>query len=222
MPKFALQPVLPSQPLGEIKQAQTAKEDFQFKPQDIPEDKENLSPEGKRAKSTSKSPEPLSLKRDASAVESIPQPDSPTNISVDDPTPQASDAPTPTTEDAEPAPVKQSTHKSTLSASAAPFEFRPPVGTGVPEFGLHVTKPSQVDDLKKSHISPSRFASRSPASTYRPSDDGSYKTALDSRRHATSYPESETGDFENLGEASFNDIDAVMKQMNEGWFRLWY
>ncbi len=215
VPKFALQPILASQPLADVKQPQMVGQGLKFEHEDIPEDKENLSPDGKRAKSKSKSPEPLSVQRSVPVSEPTPQLESSADILADEQTPNGSDLPTPTTEEPTPL-VKEHAHKSTLSANAKPFEFRSQLNSAVPDFGFHVTKPSQVDDLKKSHMSPSRLASRSPASTYRPSDDGSYKTALDSRRHITSYPESENADFDNLGGTSFNDIDAVMKQMNEG------
>ncbi|KAH7385764.1 hypothetical protein BKA66DRAFT_461958 [Pyrenochaeta sp. MPI-SDFR-AT-0127] len=212
VPKFALQPVLASQPLVEAKQTLATKQNPPLEGENLSEDKENLSPDGTRAKSKSKSPEPLSLQRDTANTEQTTQAEPPVDDSIDDDTPHASDVPTPTIED--PAPlVKKHGHKSTLSASAKPFEFRPQFGSAGYDFGFHVTKPSQVEDPEKSHFSPPRFASRSPASTFRPSDDGSFKTALDSRRHAH-YPESESVDFDNLGDASFNDIDAVMTHMN--------
>lgn len=212
VPKFALQPVLASQPLVEVKQTVATKQDPEFQRENISEDKENLSPDGKRAKSKSKSPEPLSLQREVPTTEPTAGAEPSGDNAVDDETPHASDVPTPTIE--APVPLaKKHGHKSTLSANAKPFEFRPQLGSAGYDFGFHVTKPSQVEDPEKSHISPPRFASRSPASTFRPSDDGSYKTALDSRRHAH-YPESESADFDNLGDASFNDIDAVMKHMN--------
>ncbi|CAO2650311.1 Nn.00g016030.m01.CDS01 [Neocucurbitaria sp. VM-36] len=212
VPKFALQPILASQPTAEPKQSQDDNQDPQFEQENVSEDKENLSPGGKRAKSNSKSPEPLSLQRDVPVRESIvsvPEAESTKDLPADD----LSDIPTPTIEDPAPS-VKKHTHKSTLSASAKPFEFRPQNDSAGYDFGFHVTKPSQVEDPQKSQASPPRFTSRSPASTFRPSDDGSYKTALDSRRHAH-YPESESVDFDVLGDASFNDIDAVMKHMNE-------
>ncbi|OAL50792.1 hypothetical protein IQ07DRAFT_611618 [Pyrenochaeta sp. DS3sAY3a] len=214
VPKFALQPILASQPLAESKQSLAGNKAPQFEQEDVPEDKENLSPDGKRAKSKSKSPEPLSVQRDASTTKPAAQEEEPVDMQSDDQTPHASDVPTPTIEESVPK-AKKHSHKSTLSASAKAFEFRPQFGNGGYDFGFHVTKPSQVEEPEKTHISPSRFTSRSPASTFRPSDDGSWKTALDTRRHAP-YPESESVDFDNLGDASFNDIDAVMKHMNEG------
>ncbi|KAJ4367685.1 hypothetical protein N0V83_007270 [Neocucurbitaria cava] len=212
VPKFALQPILASQPTAESKQSEDDKQVLQREQENVSEDKENLSPDGKRAKSNSKSPEPLSQQRDVPVKESkkpVPETEPSADLAADD----QSDIPTPTIEELAPS-VKKHTHKSTLSASAKPFEFRPQAGSAGYDFGFHVTKPSQVEDPQKSHTSPSRFTSRSPASTFRPSDDGSYKTALDSRRHAH-YPESESVDFDVLGDASFNDIDAVMKHMNE-------
>lgn len=220
VPKFALQPILASQPLAESKQLQAAKQDPQIEREAVPEDKENLSPNAERAPSKSKSPEPLSLQRDASAVEPeipTPQTDKSTDAGtpIDDRTPHGSEAPTPTVEVA-PSIAKKHGHKSSLSATAKPFEFRPQFGTAGYDFGIHVTKPSvtQDEDFDNTHISPPRHTSRSPATTFRPSDDGSYKTALESRRHVP-YPESESVDFDHLGQASFNDIDAVMKHMDE-------
>ncbi|KAF2029415.1 hypothetical protein EK21DRAFT_67695 [Setomelanomma holmii] len=215
VPKFALQPVLPSQPLADVSNSQSTKQVPEFKPDDLPEDKENLSPEGKRAKSNSKSPEPLSVQRDVPAPEPSKhavQMDEPEEVD-NDKTPEASDVPTPTIE--EPVSInKKHSHKSTLSASAKAFEFKPQFGNAGYDFGFHVTKPSRTEEPEKAQPTPPRHASRSPATTFRPSDDGSYKTALEGGRRAR-YPESESVDFDHLGEASFNDIDAVMKHMND-------
>jgi hypothetical protein len=211
VPKFALQPVLASQPLGEAKQAQATKQDNPTEREIVPEDKENMSPDGKQNKVQSKSPEPSSLQKDQRVV--LPASPAPEiDEAADDDTPHASDVPTPTIE--VPAPVvKKHGHKSTLSANAKPFEFRPQFSSAGYEFGLHVTKPSQVVEPEKNDASPPRFASRSPATTYRPSDDGSFKTAFESGMRLP-YPDSESADFDNLGDASFNDIDAVMKHMD--------
>jgi hypothetical protein len=215
VPKFALQPVLPSQPIAQV---QKVMDEPSLKPEDLPEDKENLSPDGKRAKSMSKSPEPFSVHKGVP----LPTSKSPAmvteqllEIHEDDQTPDASDVPTPTIE--EPAPhTKKQGHRSTtstLSASAKPFEFKPQFGAGY-DFGFHVTKPSQTQEPAKRQALSSRDATESPATTFRPSDDGSFKTAFEGGRHAR-YPDSESVDFENLGGVSFNDIDAVMKHMNE-------
>jgi hypothetical protein len=211
--KFALQPILAAQPTVESATPQAPLKEARFEPEDVPEDKENLSPEGKRAQSKSKSPERLPVWREATLPEQskpIETTEESFDILADDSTPHASDAPTRTVEQPT---SKKHTHRSTLSASAKAFEFRPQTDCAGYDFGLHVTKPSQTDDLEK-HQNSSRYASRSPATTYRPSDDGSYKTAMESGRHAR-YPESECVDFDQLGDASFNDIDAVMKHMNE-------
>lgn len=216
VPKFALQPVLPSQPLGEARQGQSNKQETHMERPVLSEDKENLSPDGERANSKSKSPELLSKHHSVSTLEPTPGASLEylsLDAAVEDHTPDASDVATPTTEHPEPDFTKHG-HKSTLSANAKPFEFRPQIGSADYDFGFHVTKPSQVEELEKMHRSPPRLASRSPATTFRPSDDGSYKTALEGGRHAR-YPESESVDFDNLGDASFNDIDAVMKHMNE-------
>jgi hypothetical protein len=215
VPKFALQPVLASQPLAEARQPQAAKQDSQVERQDVPEDKENVSPEGKQADAqTKKSSEALSQQEDTVTTElHVPTPK--IDLDADDDTPHASDVPTPTTE-APAQTVKKHGHKSTLSANAKPFEFRPQSGTVGYDFGFHVTKPSRVEEPEKPQAPPSRIVSRSSAATFRPSDDGSFKTALESDNKHARYPESESADFDNLGEASFNDIDAVMKHMNEG------
>jgi hypothetical protein len=211
VPKFALQPVLPSQPLAEVRQPNTTRQEAQVETEDATEDKENLSPARQQTKAKSKSPEPLSQPTEEVIMDPIsPAPES--DLGADDDTPHASDVPTPTTEEPEPLGSKHG-HKSTLSANAKPFEFQPQFNSAGYDFGFHVTKPSQVEDPEKSQVSPPRYASRSPATTYRPSDDGSFKTAMESGKHK-SYPESESADFDNLGDASFNDIDAVMKHMD--------
>lgn len=220
VPKFALQPFLSSQqPLGEARQPRAPKQDLQIEREAGPDEKENLSPDASRAPSKSKSPEPLSVQRAAQPVEPsmpTPQTDESVETQIDDVTSHESDAVTPTAEEAPQPVMKKHSHKSSLSATAKPFEFRPQFGPSGYDFGIHVTKPSvtQTDDFDDTHISPPRHVSRSPATTFRPSDDGSYKTALETRRHVP-YPESESVDFDHLGQASFNDIDAVMKHMNE-------
>ncbi|KAJ4316395.1 hypothetical protein N0V94_005467 [Neodidymelliopsis sp. IMI 364377] len=192
VPKFALQPILASQPLAEPGPIFDEKAELQ---EESAEDKENRSPDGRTTKSKSRSPE-----RIEHAVE------------TKQPVEQAAAAPiaAPETE-TEPVadPAKKHAHKkSSLSAAAKPFEFKPSYGTAGYDFGFHVTKPSRAEDFDdKPQISPPRYASRSPATTFRPSDDGSFKTAL-----GRAYPESESVDFD----PSFNDIDAVMKQMDEG------
>jgi hypothetical protein len=225
VPKFALQPILSSQPLGEAKQAQASKQDPQAEREAIPEEKENVSPNVERSPEKSKSPERLVLQPEAPIESPIPSAHteksteslSDERTSIDDKTPHESEAPTPTVEETPQPFAKKHGHKSSLSATAKPFEFRPPFTSAGYDFGIHVTKPSsvaQTDETRASHVSPPRHASRSPATTFRPSDDGSYKTALDERRHVP-YPESESVDFDHIGQASFNDIDAVMKHMNQ-------
>lgn len=221
VPKFAIQPVLASTPLGESKRQQ--KQDPQLERETLPEDKENMSP--KRPASKSKTPEALMLdNKNVPAIEaSLPTPqtdESAETVStprtrIDDRTPHESDAHesdvcTPRGEEASKSIGAKHGHKSSLSATAKPFEFRP---AGY-DFGIHVTKPSvaQEEDLN-THFSPQRFANQSPASAFRPSDDGSYRTALETRRHVA-YTESEM-DFDQFGQASFNDIDAVMKHMDD-------
>ncbi|KAH7114300.1 hypothetical protein B0J11DRAFT_445369 [Dendryphion nanum] len=223
VPKFALQPVLTSQPLGEARQTQANRIQPEIERDVVPEDKENLSPNAERAESKSKSPEPQSIQQGApievppvtaSEEEYLDDSDSKTPIEVG--SADEADAITPTVEDAPRAFIRHHSHQSSLSATAKPFEFRPQVGSNGLDFGIHITKPSvaRSEDFDNSHISPPRHASRSPATTFRPSDDGSFKTAWEGRRRAP-YPESESVDFDQADQASFMDIDAVMKHMNE-------
>ncbi|KAF2447406.1 hypothetical protein P171DRAFT_429052 [Karstenula rhodostoma CBS 690.94] len=220
VPKFALQPFLPSQALGELRQGRAATQSPAMEKEDVPEEKENVSPDAARVHSKSKSPEPLPLQEKKAPIV-LSDPAAQAELSSDSKTPiddlsaHESDAATPTVEGIPKPNLRK--HKSSLSATARPFEFRPFAPSGGYDFGgIHITKPSvsQDNDPDKSQVGPPRFDSRSPATTFRPSDDGSFKTALESRRHAP-YPESESVDFDNLGDASFNDIDAVMKHMND-------
>lgn len=220
VPRFALQPFLPSQALGELRQGRAPTQSSEIEKGDVPAEKENLSPDATRAQSKSKSPEPLSLQKEKASIEPSPpasqaEESSDSKTPIDDMSAHESDAATPTVEEIPKPNLRK--HKSSLSATAKPFEFRPFAPSGGYDFGgIHITKPSvsQENDPDKSHVSPPRFASRSPATTFRPSDDGSFKTALESRRHVP-YPESESVDFDGLGDATFNDIDAVMKHMND-------
>ena len=220
VPKFALQPFLPSQTLAELQQARVPTQSLEFEQEYVPGEKENVSPDAEPPQSKSKSSAPLSLQHNVTSnepsIRNVPDDDSTdSKTPIDDLSAHESDAATPTVEELSKPPVRK--HKSSLSATAKEFEFKPFAPAGGYDFGgIHITKPSvsQHDEPDKFHASPPRFASRSPATTFRPSDDGSFKTALESRRHVP-YPESESVDFDNLGEASFNDIDAVMKHMND-------
>ncbi|EUC46460.1 hypothetical protein COCMIDRAFT_4493 [Bipolaris oryzae ATCC 44560] len=210
VPKFALQPILASQPLAEVKEPNAITVDAKVTRESPAEDKENRSPDSKQAKIKSKTPSPQPQQQDTRPFEPIsPAPGS--EQGADEET-HASDIPTPTTEEPEPT-TKKHSHKSTLSANAKPFEFKPQFSNAGYDFGFHVTKPSQAEEPAKARLSPARITSRSPATTYRPSDDGSFKTAMESGRQ-TRYRENESVDFDNIGEASFNDIDAVMKHMD--------
>ncbi|KAH6614941.1 hypothetical protein C7974DRAFT_379842 [Boeremia exigua] len=186
VPKFALQPILASQPLAEPGSFFDESADIQ---EGSMEDKENRSPDGHSSKLNKSSP-----RQDQPIIEPVAQ--------------AAAAVPT-TTEPPIADPAKKHAHKtSSLDATAKPFEFRPQSSNAGYDFGFHVTKPSIAQDInERAQNSPPRGYSRSPATTYRPSDDGSFKTALG---HRVPYPESV--DFD----PSFNDIDAVMKQMDEG------
>lgn len=191
VPKFALQPILASQPLAET--GPLFGENVELQDNSV-EDKENRSPYASKEERKSRSPVQKQLA-----------------IETKQPVEQAAAAPIvpPTTAEPVEDPAKKHAHKtSSLSATAKPFEFRPQSSSAGYDFGFHVTKPSIAQDLnERPQNSPPRGYSRSPATTYRPSDDGSFKTALG---HRVPYPESV--DFD----PSFNDIDAVMKQMDEG------
>ncbi|KAJ8110058.1 hypothetical protein OPT61_g6994 [Boeremia exigua] len=190
VPKFALQPILASQPLAEPGLFYDEKADLQG---DSVEDKENRSPDGRKPRA--KSSDPDQARPAVETKEEVPQ--------------AAAPIVRPATTDSATDPIRGHAHKkSSLSATAKPFEFRPQSSSAGYDFGFHVTKPSVAGNFNdRPQNSPPRDYSRSPATTYRPSDDGSFKTALG---HRLPYPESV--DFG----PSFNDIDAVMKQMDEG------
>ncbi|KAF2131321.1 hypothetical protein P153DRAFT_364920 [Dothidotthia symphoricarpi CBS 119687] len=219
VPKFALQPILPSQPTIEAKYLQPSESISKLGADDLPDDKENLSPNKERTKAKAKSPDPLVLQRDThttKAAKSTSQAEMSVTSPLDGKTSVESDERTPTIDKVQ-REKKHAHQKSSLSAAAEPFELRSEApGSTDYDFGFHVTKPSQnreieraQDILSKFADTPSRYTSRSPATTFQPSDAGSWKTAA-SRRRAP-YPESESVDFD----PSFNDIDAVMKHMNE-------
>jgi hypothetical protein len=221
VPQFAV----PSQPLGEASQNQGAKQAPETERAVVPEDKENLSPNMEQSQPQAKSPQPLSgstlLREDSSFG---PGTYTPKTGSVSD---SVSDAKTPTEAEPQrgsksvtpsieepPNPfTKKHASKGSLSATAKPFEYRPQFGSSF-DFGLHVTKPSvpKNDDLDSSLVSPPRHVSRSPATTFRPSDDGSYQTAPEPRKSAR-YPESESIDYDYV--QTFDEIDSVMKHLNE-------
>ena len=218
VPEFAGPPVLPSQPLAEMMESQATKQDPQTEREVKPEDKENLSPKVERQPSKSKTPEPLSA---ASVSQTDPPADfasstPKTNVSLDslsDPKTQIDDG-TPR-ESREVTPVHHSKafgsrHKTSLPVAARPFELKPQFSSTF-DFGIHVTRPSvhESEDMDDSQVSP-RQVSRSPPTTFRPSDDGSFKTALESRRHVV-YPESEYNDEQ----PPFHEIDEVIKHIDE-------
>ncbi|KAJ9667536.1 hypothetical protein H2201_002405 [Coniosporium apollinis] len=105
--------------------------------------------------------------------------------------------------------------RSSLSATAKPFEFNPSAERPS-EFGVHITKPSMNHSNETTKIlgSPPPPLSRSPATTFPHSDDGSYKTAAEGRKMLP-YPDSDAVDYESYVQPTFNEIDEVMKQLNE-------
>ncbi|KAF2199949.1 hypothetical protein GQ43DRAFT_375053 [Delitschia confertaspora ATCC 74209] len=225
VPKFAAAPVVPSQPLGESTNFQATKQDPQVSRETVLEDKENLSPNTERVTSKSKSPEPLSAaalqQEHAFIAPGMPTPKTDMEISdsrtpIEDRTPHESDAETISAEESRPAFKSKHRNTSSLSATAKPFEFRPQTGSSSFDVGIHVTKPSvaRSEDFDDNHERPARHMSRSPATTFRPSDDGSYRTALETRRHVP-YAESESVDFDRYAQPSFNEIDAIMQHMNQ-------
>ncbi|OCL05104.1 hypothetical protein AOQ84DRAFT_102886 [Glonium stellatum] len=223
-PQFAM----PTHPLSETTQFQTAKQDPQTERISAPEDKENQSPNAEQGQSKSKDSMPLSTTGMAREDESFganvhtPETDEMSTGSLSDSKTPTEENPfrdttnsTPSVEELTKPFTKKHTSKGSLSATAKPFEYRPPYGSGF-DFGLHITKPSvaRSEDFGNTRTSPPpRHVSRSPTTTFRPSDDGSYQTAPEPRKRAP-YPESEGLDCDST-RYSFNDIDAVMKHFDE-------
>jgi hypothetical protein len=208
------------QPLGEA-QTPTNKQPLQLERSPAPEDKENFIPSVARTDEKSKheveQTQDTSMEEDktgqAAYVDRKSSSVTPVASSFleNGRSPQVDKSISPSVEVG----PEQYTHKhkktSSLSATAKPFEFTPGFGSGF-NFGLHVTKPSmETGDIPSS---PPRHASRSPATTFRHSDDGSYKTAPEPRKHPR-YTENDSADFDSLAHPSYNEIDEVMKHMNE-------
>ncbi|KAF2636968.1 hypothetical protein P280DRAFT_134714 [Massarina eburnea CBS 473.64] len=208
VPRFALHPILPSQPTAEPRAFSPPVQDVLAEKEATAGDKENRPQDGSRAVSKSKSPDPLVLRVPTPQAEESVEAHTP----IDNMSLHESDE-TPTVEEMH---KMKSSHRSSLSATAKAFEFRPNFDTAGYDFGIHVTRPStaQINEECMQRGIPPRVHSRSPATNFRPNDEESYLAALESRKHAP-YPEVENLDFDTLGEASFNDIDAVMKHMNE-------
>ena len=224
VPQFAM----PTHPLSETTQFQTAKQDPQTERASVPEDKENQSPNAEQGQSKPKNSMPLSTtsmaREDSSFGANVHTPktdEMSAGTLTDSKTPTEEhpfrDTASSTLSVEEPTKpfTKKHTSKGSLSATAKPFEYRSQYGSGF-DFGLHVTKPSVTpsEDFGNSHISPPRHVSRSPTTTFRPSDDGSYQTAPEPRKHAP-YPESESIDYDSYVHPTFNEIDAVIKHLNE-------
>lgn len=224
VPQFAI----PTHPLSETTQFQTAKQDLQTERASAPEDKENQSPNAEQGQSKPKDsmpPPTTSMAREDSSFGAnvhTPKTDEMSAGTLTDSKTPTEEHPfrntansTPSVEEPTKPFTKKHTSKGSLSATAKPFEYRPQYGSGF-DFGLHVTKPSVApsDDFGNTHISPPRHVSRSPTTTFRPSDDGSYQTAPEPRKHVP-YPESESIDYDSYVHPTFNEIDAVMKHLNE-------
>ncbi|KAF2842449.1 hypothetical protein M501DRAFT_998743 [Patellaria atrata CBS 101060] len=206
VPQFAI----PTHPLSETTDFQTIRKDESRDQKVKPLDKENVAPDDGSDVAQHSSATPFALQEKANmGTVDIP--------SLDQNLPSFP-APSQRAASAEPtAPIKKHASKNSLSATAKPFEFRS--NNGAFDFGLHVTKPSfeQADKVERSQQlaseTPTRFQSRSPATTFRHSDDGSYKTAPEPRRHLP-YPDSEEGDFDSFVPPTYQEIDDVMKQLD--------
>ncbi|KAF2496159.1 hypothetical protein BU16DRAFT_560993 [Lophium mytilinum] len=222
VPQFAM----PSYPLGEASQNQGAKQTPETERAIVPEDKENLSPNKEQIQPKARSPQPFSaatLQREGSSFglgTHTPKTDDVSDAASGTKTPTEAEPQhdvekvSPSVEE-QPKPfTKKHASKGSLSATAKPFEYRPQFGSGF-DFGIHVQKPSvpKSPELDTSHVSSPRHVSRSPATTFRPSDDGSYKTAPEPHKHRVPYPESESIDYDYV--QTFDEIDSVMKHLNE-------
>ncbi|KAF2813301.1 uncharacterized protein BDZ99DRAFT_568524 [Mytilinidion resinicola] len=222
VPQFAM----PSHPLSEAPRNQGAKPVPETERAVVPEDKENLSPNKEQAQPKAKSPQPLSaaaLQLEGSSFgpgTHTPKTDDVSDTASGTKTPTGAElrrdvgGVSPSVEEQSKPFTKKHPSKGSLSATAKPFEYRPQFGSGF-DFGIHVQKPSlpKSPELDTSHVSSPRHVSRSPATTFRPSDDGSYKTAPEPRKHRVPYPESESVDYDYV--QTFDEIDSVMKHLNE-------
>ncbi|KAF2761883.1 hypothetical protein EJ05DRAFT_472838 [Pseudovirgaria hyperparasitica] len=215
LPKFAPQPVLASQPLSETTQFQASKQEPQVERSPIPDAKENLAPTKPVVKEALPAPRAhapadivgINRSSDATPVGSSFLDDS-RSMTEHDGSISASVEKLP-----ERPPSNHAANKSSLSAIAKEFTPRIGSGSGAFEFGLHVTKPSDVTDIEHNSSAPNRQVSRSPTTTFRPSDDGSYRTALS--RRPMPHADNDSVDFDSFAQPSFNDIDEVMKHMND-------
>ncbi|KAJ9627613.1 hypothetical protein H2203_002825 [Taxawa tesnikishii (nom. ined.)] len=107
--------------------------------------------------------------------------------------------------------------QSSLSAFARPFQFNPSVHevNYPPTATVQEASEEEKDEVErvKPDFSPSRLYSRESTTPLRVSEDGSYQTAPEPRKHLP-YPDSEGLEFPTFAEPSFAEIDAVMQQLN--------
>ncbi|KAF2460941.1 hypothetical protein BDY21DRAFT_369051 [Lineolata rhizophorae] len=218
VPQFAM----PSHPLGEKAMFQETTKSAPSDAGAIPSGKENLGPAGdyKRVPETTEgtlAAQSLGPHTDVTSGAAT------TNNDSENTFPDVDDTTT-LEETVSEAPASKRTSKGSLSATAKPFEFKP-TGTSSFEIGMHVTKPSTdrhgndfteipLDHERDRSATPTRHVSRSPATTFRPSDDGSFQTAPEMRKQLP-YPDSDGVDFSAHVQPTFDEIDAVMKHMDE-------
>ncbi|KAF2088773.1 hypothetical protein K490DRAFT_63986 [Saccharata proteae CBS 121410] len=200
VPQFAIPTrIVPSnapspQPLGELFQPPNSKPDFKRSASPMPQGKENKSPE-----------RPASVVPDSKAGAEQ-------QLQFPKAAPGAGDSQSNGATEAETETSTRKAHssKGSLSATAKPFEFKPQ--TGIFDFGMHVTRPSGDGHQDPEQVREAmRQLSRSPAGTFR-SDDGSYITALSSKKAQSGYPD-EAESFDSR--PTFKEIDEVMRQMHE-------
>lgn len=219
VPQFASSP----QPLAEVDPVQAKKQQPQVERSPALEDKENFIPASAAEKANV---EAQSVQKTSDVVEDVEKVggseddesnDTPVESDLRDETRSLADEDnlsTPSAKDVR-QPFQRHSSKGSLSATAKPFE--PSFGGSNFTFGgFHLTKPSIEPPREvEPDTTPSRNFSNSPAHTAHTfRTDGSWKTALEERKHQR-YPDNESQDYDSLAPQSFNEIDEVMKHMND-------
>lgn len=120
------------------------------------------------------------------------------------------------------APLRQhaSNHasKSSLSATARPFEFRP--GAASFDFGSHISQSSvgrseNWDEDQDSSLPHGLSARYKPSATYQPGDDDGLMTAYEAQKRPP-YPESDAAaENQAYPQPSFDEIDDVVKHLDK-------